>query len=258
MRTTDNHTPAGRSGGIEAGTRWRPVRFVESIRDNFLKSEVLANGGVHHRQTCSETLLQCLGRAYIDRQFSADQNSTMPISSNLEHLKNLLRENKCTPTRVCSEIASLFCVATSAVGLLQLEGRILTFLFPPELRAAGSIPLSSSAIAARTAMSRTAECFNNFAQVRHHSIFEFIKIGNEPNASSQVIQKLMSAPVIGAEEVLGVLQVSRKGVSPGAAGPDFDAGDLARLEEAAKEIGKVMPNIVGNTTVSKPKLTFHP
>ena len=173
-------------------------------------------------------------------------------------LKKVLRDNNCTPARVCAEIASMFGVSTSAVGLLRLEGRILTFLFPAELRAAGSIPLSSSAIAARTAESRKAECFNNFAKVRHHSIFELIKLGSEPNDSSQIIQKLMSAPVIGADgTVLGVLQVSRKGVSRGAAGPDFNAGDLARLEEAAKEIGNAMPSIVSNTTVSKHRLTFH-
>jgi len=173
-------------------------------------------------------------------------------------LKKVLRDNNCTPARVCAEIASMFGVSTSAVGLLRLEGRILTFLFPAELRAAGSIPLSSSAIAARTAESRKAECFNNFAKVRHHSIFELIKLGSEPNDSSQIIQKLMSAPVIGADgTVLGVLQVSRKGVSRGASGPDFNAGDLARLEEAAKEIGNAMPSIVSNTTVSKHRLTFH-
>jgi hypothetical protein len=183
---------------------------------------------------------------------------TLSSMTHLERLRNLLRENNCTATRVCAEIASMFCVSTSAIGLLRLEGRVLTFLFPAELRAAGSIPLSSSAVAARTAVSRTAECFNNFAQ-GHHSIFELIKLGNEPNDSSQTIQKLMSAPVIGADEmVLGVLQVSRKGISPGAAGPDFDAGDLARLEEAAKEIGNVMPSIVSNATVSKHRSTFHP
>jgi hypothetical protein len=187
--------------------------------------------------------------------FSPDQNPTMPVSA----LRNLLKANNCTPARVCAEIASLFGVPTSAVGLLQLEGRSLTFLFPAELQAAGSIPLSSSAIAARTALSRRAECFNNFAKVRHHSIFEVIKIGNEPNDSSHVIQKLMSAPVIGADgTVLGVLQISRKGISPGAAGPDFKAGELVRLEEAAKEVGEVMPSIVSNTTVSKQRLTFHP
>jgi hypothetical protein len=149
-------------------------------------------------------------------------------------------------------------VRATAVGLLRLEGRILTFLFPVELRAAGSIPLSSSAIAARTAESRTAECFNNFVQVRHHSIFEFIKLGDEPKDSSQIIQKLMSAPVIGADDrVLGVLQISRKGVSPGAAGPDFNVEDLKRLEDAAKEIGKVMPHIVSDTTKSRHTLRFH-
>jgi len=173
-------------------------------------------------------------------------------------LKKLLKESDCTPARVCAEIASMFSVRTSEVGLLRLDGRMLRVLFPGELRAAGSIPLSGSTIAARTAVTRRVECFNNFAQVSHHSIFEFVKIGDEPNDSSQTIQKLMSAPVIGVDDtVLGVLQISRKGVSPGAAGRDFDVEDLRTLEEAAKELGKVLPRLVSDTRKSEPRLRFH-
>jgi len=71
-------------------------------------------------------------------------------------------------------------VLRAAVGLLRLEGRMLTFLFPAELRGAGSIPLSSSAIAARTAVSRRAECFNNFAQVRHYTFLSSSSLETNP------------------------------------------------------------------------------
>jgi len=89
----------------------------------------------------------------------------MTVPPWLEPLQTLSTESDCTPARVCAELAKVFYVKTTEVRLLHLDGQILTFLFPVELRAAGSIPLSSSAIAARTAESRTAELFNNFANV---------------------------------------------------------------------------------------------
>ena len=210
--------------------------------------------------TISDTLLQCLVYGALTADTCRNQNPTMSASptSHLEPLRKSLREDDCTPARVCAEIANIFSVKATAVGLLCLEGRSLRFLFPSELRAAGSIPLSSSTVAARTAETRTAEFFNNFALVRHHSIFEAVKLGSEPKDGSQIIQKLMSAPVIGMDEtVLGVLQISRKGISPNAAGPDFDTRDLNKLEEVAKEIAPSMTGFMRNSIVSKYTLTFH-
>ncbi len=165
-------------------------------------------------------------------------------------------ENDCTAPRVCEEVAKIFGVRIAEVGLLRLEGQLLTFLFPVELRAAGAIPLSSSAIAARTAESRKPEVLNNFAQVQHHTIFESIKIGDEPN-NSQTIQKLMSAPVVGADEtVLGVLQISRKGATRTSAGPDFDIQDLNRLEGVASEVGRLIPSMATDVKIPRSRLTF--
>lgn len=48
--------------------------------------------------------------SWVAQGYSADQNSTMPISTNLEPLKNLLGEDNCTPTGVCAAMASMFCV----------------------------------------------------------------------------------------------------------------------------------------------------
>ncbi len=53
-----------------------------------------------------------------------------------------------------------------------------------------------------------------------------------------MIQKMMSAPVLaGNEEVLGVIQVSRKAPRPAAAGPDFTAEDLRKLEAVGRLCG---------------------
>ena len=72
------------------------------------------------------------------------------------------------------------------------------------------IPLSSPSIAAHTALSGEPETFNNFAEVKHASVFETVKLGI--SAEKQAIQKMSTAPVLDEHHnVLGVLQISRKG-----------------------------------------------
>lgn len=158
-----------------------------------------------------------------------------------ERLQGLSQRRFDTPEKLCAELADIFRVRRDEVALLRLQGRMLQFIFPAELRAAGAIPLSSSAVAARTATSRKAEVFNSFVRVKHSSVFEMVKLGNEeaaPNPEVRVIQKLMTAPVLGKNgAVVGVVQISRKGATLAAAGPDFSAEDLELLERAGSHMG---------------------
>jgi GAF domain len=143
-----------------------------------------------------------------------------------------------TPESICACVAKIFQVRETEVALLELNGGLLNFIFPPELKTAGAIPLTSSAVAARTAQSRHAELFNSFTRVKHNSIFELVKLGNT-GLDEQVIQKLMSAPVVTASgRVLGVIQISRKAPRPDAAGPDFTPDDLRKLESVARFVAK--------------------
>jgi len=145
-----------------------------------------------------------------------------------------------SPEAICSCTAKIFRVRETEVALLELVGSLLNFLYPVELRTAGAIPLSSSAVAARTARTKEAELFNGFTQVKHFSIFELVKLG-DTGLDDQVIQKLMSAPVLaGNGEVLGVMQVSRKAPRPDAAGPDFTPDDLRKLKSVARFVGRRM------------------
>jgi GAF domain-containing protein len=151
-----------------------------------------------------------------------------------------LNPSESTPDSICICVANLFRVSETEVALLELGGSLLNFLYPPELKTAGAIPLSSSAVAARTARTRQAEIFNGFAQVKHFSVFELVKLG-DTGLDAQVIQKLMSAPVLsGNEEVIGVIQISRKAPRPAAAGPDFTSEDLQKLESVARIVGKLI------------------
>src|ERR1700690_4378529 len=102
-----------------------------------------------------------------------------------------LDSSKSTPESICACVARIFEVRETEVALLELGGSLLNFIYPAELKTAGAIPLSSSAVAARTARTRQAEIFNGFAQVKHFSVFELVKLGDS-GLDAQVIQKLMS------------------------------------------------------------------
>ena len=142
------------------------------------------------------------------------------------------------PKEICSSIARLFDVKKTEVAWLEAAGNLLKFIYPAELKAVGAIPLSSSAVAARTARTKRAELFNSFTRVKHSSVFEVVPLG-QAGADTQVIQKLMSAPILNdANDVVGVIQVCRKAHSPAKAGPDFTSEDLTRLKSVAHALSK--------------------
>jgi GAF domain-containing protein len=136
---------------------------------------------------------------------------------------------------LCMVLAKIFHVQYTEVALLRLESGLLRFIFPEHLRTTGAIPISSKAVAAHTALSKKAEIFNNFARVKHASIFETIKPGSPDveEAPPSPIQKLMSVPIMDqTSNVVGVIQISRKGLDPKFA-QDFSREDLHDLEIAA-------------------------
>jgi hypothetical protein len=155
-----------------------------------------------------------------------------------------------TPESICACVAKIFQVRETEIALLELSGSLLNFLYPAELKTAGAIPLSSSAVAALTAQTKRAELFNSFTQVKHFSVFELVKLG-DTGLDEQVIQKLMSAPILNTNgEVIGVIQVSRKAPRPAAAGPDFTSDNLRKLESVARFLGKIHIKGLGPAHVS--------
>jgi hypothetical protein len=169
------------------------------------------------------------------------------LPENLLPLGSVLGEGV-TPLDVSMVLAKVFKVQYAEVALLRLEGGLLKFVFPEHLRTTGAIPISSKAVAAHTALSKKAEIFNNFARVKHASIFETIKpVGSEADepAPPAPIQKLMSVPILDHKlTVLGVIQISRKGLDPRFT-QDFSREDLHDLELAAGVLA-VSPVMLAN------------
>jgi hypothetical protein len=134
-----------------------------------------------------------------------------------------------TLTKVGIALSKLFSVDQDEVAILSLnpKAKSLKFLIPEKLASVGSIPLSSAtALAARTARERRPEIINNFSTSRHATVFEGVPLGRAPG---ELIHKIMSAPILDATHVSGVVQISRKGHSTADAGPDFTQKDLRTL-----------------------------
>lgn len=148
--------------------------------------------------------------------------------------------------KIAHELSRTFGVHDDEVAIFKLQEAQLRFIYPPSLSNVGMIPLShSSSLAARSANSKRPEIINNFPQMRHASVFESVPVDSKSRTGGKrvekvalAIQKVMSVPVISPAGVLGVIQISRKGKSPNAAGPDFQPGDLQRLVNAAGTLAK--------------------
>jgi hypothetical protein len=130
---------------------------------------------------------------------------------------------------VAQSLGRLFGVDPDEAAILKVDpkSKNLKFVIPEKLAAVGSIPLSSAtALAARTARERRAEVVNNFSTSRHATVFEGVPLGRR---QGEMIQKIMSAPILEGTFVRGVVQISRKGHSSSDAGPDFTQKDLRAL-----------------------------
>ena len=138
--------------------------------------------------------------------------------------------------RVARWLAKFFGVDADEVAILDLvtKDKHLKFVIPEKLAAIGSIPLTSAtALAARTVRERRPELLNNFSAARHASVFEGVPLGRDP---SEMIQKIMSAPILEGTAVSGVVQISRKGRAANDAGADFTQKDLQNLIRLAPSL----------------------
>jgi len=136
-----------------------------------------------------------------------------------------------TGKMVATAIAKHFHLDAENVAILHLarNGKQLQFVVPEKLGKIGTIPMTSTrALAVRTLRDRRPEVINNFQAAEHHTVFEAVKLSKEGGGP---IQKIISAPILVSNKPAGVIQISRKGKSPGAAGPDFTPTDSTELGE---------------------------
>lgn len=174
----------------------------------------------------------------------------MSLVSELEQLVNEIEEEKTSVEKVAmpelaQKIARVLHVKADEVAILAVSNRWkhLHFLAPEVLKNVGFVPLTSnSALVARTARDNKPEINNNFSGVRHTSVFEGVKGATRAGES---IQKIISVPILNEGKVVGVIQISRKGHSVAAAGPDFTSEDLGRVVAICGPLGKLVHQMTG-------------
>jgi GAF domain-containing protein len=158
-----------------------------------------------------------------------------PLVAEIERVVREIEKREIAPDvavreQVAQELAKRFHVQADEVAILALV--------PEKLRPVGTIPVNStSALVARTARERRAEVINNFPAVRHASVFEGVPLGRE---QGELIQKIMSAPIMDGTRVLGVVQVCRKGHTSNSAGADFTAAELKDLLFLTGALGRFL------------------
>jgi hypothetical protein len=178
-------------------------------------------------------------------------NPNFSLVAELERLASALssedgKTTKLSLQSVAERIAKVLTVRPDEVAIMGLSTRWkhLYFLVPEALQHVGYIPLSSnSALAAKTARESRPDINNNFAGVRHASVFEGIKTGAD---GAMAIQKIISAPILSEGRVVGIIQISRKGSSPTTAGRDFTASDLGQVLALCKPLGKLLRHVAGS------------
>jgi GAF domain-containing protein len=147
---------------------------------------------------------------------------------------------------VAERIAQGLSVRTDEVAILGVSNRWqhLHFIVPEALKNVGFIPLSNkTALAARTTREGRPEIINDFTSVTHVRVFEGVKLAA---ANAELIQKIISAPILSGDQVVGVIQISRKGPNPKAAGPDFTSEDLGKVLALCKPLGKLLQRAIAD------------
>jgi len=173
---------------------------------------------------------------------TGSQAAAKTAKMEMGELEGMLTDSP-TSEKVCLKLARILSVQRSEIALFRLEKGSLRFIFPVELRSAGVLPLSGTAVAARTAATHTPLLSNAFMRVRHASLFEAVRLskGEDDRGMDQMpIQKIMSVPIASADgTVHGVVQVSRKGLDARLSGADFTGEDLKKLEQAAEILARM-------------------
>jgi hypothetical protein len=147
---------------------------------------------------------------------------------------------------IADRIGKSIGVKAGEVAILgvSVRWRHLHFLVPDALKKVGFIPLSSkTALAARTARDSRPEIINDFPEVMHATVFEGVKTASTEPA--EVIQKIISAPILNGDKVVGVIQISRKGMDKTTAGPDFTPEDLGKVLALCRPLGKLLQHLAG-------------
>lgn len=110
------------------------------------------------------------------------------------------------------------------VLVVHRDGKSLEFAYPPQLKG-NIIPVDHKTLPGRAVISKRSYISNSVGEEKTVFLFDWlISVGNTQ------VQKMITYPVMFGDKVVAVLQVTRRGVSVSEAGPDFESGDLEKIQ----------------------------
>ena len=142
---------------------------------------------------------------------------------------------------IAARIGRTFRAKSDEVAALRVspDGKHLRFVFPQKMVKIGQLPITTTnSLAVRTVRDKRGEIVNNFSTYKHPTVFEAVQLSGEE--TSAPIRKIMSAPMVVDNRVVGVIQVSRKGRPGEAVGVDFTPKDLKELIDAGMILGQFL------------------
>jgi hypothetical protein len=108
--------------------------------------------------------------------------------------------------------------------VVHRDGMSLEFVYPLQLKG-NILPVDRKSIAGRAVITKRSNISNSVVEEKGFFLFDWlINMGNTQ------IQKMITYPVISVDNVVVVVQVTRRGVSLSEAGPDFENGDLVKIQ----------------------------
>lgn len=137
--------------------------------------------------------------------------------------------------RVVKAASQAFSCKTDEVAILVLtsDGKHLRFVAPRKFTDLGTIPTTKrDSIAVGVFSRRVGEATNNVPLVKHVAFYETVKLREK----AAPIQKMVTVPVLRGDRAVGVAQISRKGENPPAAGPDFTAADVRKVQHFFEQV----------------------
>jgi hypothetical protein len=144
--------------------------------------------------------------------------------------------------RVVKAMTGVFSCKPDEVAILVLtsDGKHLRFIAPRKFTDLGTIPITKrDSIAVTVLGKRSGEVMNNVPMVKHVSFFESVKLRDRVVP----IQKMITVPILFRGQALGVAQISRKGETPGEAGPDFTTTDVRRAQDIFEGVAPYLAEV---------------
>lgn len=141
--------------------------------------------------------------------------------------------------RVVKTVASSFGCKPDEVAILVVtaDNKHLRFAAPRKFADLGTIPVTKrDSIAVNILGKKVGEAMNNVPMVKHVAFFESVKLRDRVLP----IQKMVTVPILLGSEAVGVAQVSRKGETPGEAGPDFTNADVRKMQDFFAEVAQYL------------------